>query len=244
MGAVRQPVVNRIRGPELVGFITRSTSDGLPFDKLLPAVDEKGLVLVSNKRLNRAHDERKLEHLSGALICHTGTHTCYVKPDTTFERAAIVVTELEEVAGTRYFIRYTDPQSRKHWLFPIPPDYLGKKDSILVTEHPDYAFILDRKTIITVPAGISLRDAVDLVEKFPRKNGHYPVDSKHNIPISLGGDQTFFLGRIDERVGPVDRGHKAPYEVNPFGRRDWQRTDLANEPSFKCGGIVEALTGE
>lgn len=209
MGAVPQTVSReRIRGPELA--VLRTTINGTPFDKVVPEVDAGNLVMASNRRLTAALvDSDEWQKIRDAFACHTGTHTGYIEPNTAFDEKSLLVTtdrELEKLAGTRYFVEYVDPQTKKHWLFPVHPDYFGKKNVILVAEHPNYTLLEDGDRVITLPTGMNLKEAVDLVEGFPKRDGWYMVDPKHNIPKVGKNDGPWgILRRIPTRVGPAIR---------------------------------------
>ncbi len=235
--------IERIRGPDLAVFRTRS--DKIPYADVLVEVDTRNLVIASNLRLTKvlaSADRREWNLIKGALACHTGTHTAYIEPDTILdEKSLLVITdlELERAAGTRYFVEYVDPNTKKHWLYPVHPDYLGEKDVILASNHPNYTLYADGNRIIPLPVGMNLREAVDLVRGFPAENGVNPGDSKYDIPVTAGYGSKIHLHRTSRRVGPVRRGLD-----NIDGFHGWFSTiiegvDIRLPPSHNCGTVVE-----
>jgi hypothetical protein len=236
MGAARQTVSReRIRGPELA--VLRTRLNGTAFDKAVPEVDAGNLVMASNKRLTAALvGSNEWQKIRNAFVCHTGTHTGYIEPNTVFDEKSLLVIndrELEKLAGTRYFVEYVDPQTKEHWLYPVHPDYLGKQNSILVAEHPNYTLKQDGNRVITLPAGMSLKDAVDLVEGFPAEDGWNRGDPNHHIPVMRTDGPELYLWRASRLVGPAGR--------DGFGERRDVGLDVA--PSDGRGVVVEAAEG-
>lgn len=228
----------RVRGPEFT--VLRTQANGIPFEKAVPLVDSLGLAMASNKRMTQAlFQPTGWWKIRNAFVCYTGTHTAYIEPNTPFdEKSLLVVNELEKLAGTRYFVDHVDPETNKHWLYPVHPDYLGKQNSILVAEHPNYTLKEDGNRIITLPAGMSLREAVDLVGNFPAATGRYKGDPKYDIPIvsQRGSDRT--LWRIAKNVGPTVRSFEG--FLGSDGRWD---VALSYQPSVDFGVVVEATKG-
>jgi hypothetical protein len=199
---------------------------GVPADKAFQKADKAGLVIASNKQLSRVLvGSEEWETIKDALPCWTGTMTGYVRPDRTFREEAERVSSL----GNDYFIVYTDPYSRKRWLFPVPEEHLDKKNAILVAEHPDYNLEMDGDSRIVRAA------QVDLIERFPAKDGWYLGDSQHDIPtgdeVGSRNPSTRLLWRIAKRVGPVARGFIG-------GCGNWRVVDLDLRPSDAFGVAV------
>ena len=234
---VAQAVANeRVRGPNLAVFRTRA--NGAPFEKVVPEVDEMGLVIAPSIRLSKAIlSSDEWVKIKTALACHAGTHTAYVEPNTVFEKTAILINDLEKIVGTRYFVEYLDSESKKRWLFPVHPEFLGKQNAILVAEHPNYKLHVHGNNIITLPAGMSLKEAVDLVPDFPGSPGWYKGDPKHHIPVLREDGQELYLSRIARRVGSAVRGIFFGDGVYLDARQD---VSLFGRPSSCFGVVVEA----
>jgi hypothetical protein len=74
-------------------------------------------------------------------------------------------------------IEYVDPETKFRWIFPVPEEYKGMKNIILVTEHPDYSLeVIGNDRIVRAAK-------VDLIERFPAKHDSYLTDIKHGIPF-------------------------------------------------------------
>ena len=208
-----------VRGPRLEVLVPKSR--GVPFDKALRVAEQGRRVIASIARISKAlvgSDE--WHRIRGVFECWTGTMTAYAKPG-------------ERLGAT---IEYVDPETNERWVFPVPKQFVGMKDVILVAEHPDYTLEKDGKNLV-VQAG-----AVDIVENFPSRTERWYIgDSKHGIPQGdeASGNETsaIYLWRIDSRVGPVERGNYYWWLNNYNGRRD---VYLYDRPSFAFGVAVEA----
>ncbi|NYZ76960.1 hypothetical protein H0O02_01445 [Candidatus Micrarchaeota archaeon] len=208
--------VERIRGPELAVLVKRANS--VPFVEGLRMAEEKGLVIASNSRLDKAlvgSDE--WGSISDVFACWSGTMTAYAKPG-------------EKLGKT---VEYVDPKTEERWVFPVPVEYQKEKNAILVAEHPDYKFEVDGKNIVVNAT------TVDLVAKFPASDGWHPTDAKHGIPTKEGSSGERYLWRIDSRVGPVARGYD--YLGLIYGRR--HLVSLLDRPSYGFGVAVEKAPG-
>ncbi|MDO8553718.1 MAG: hypothetical protein Q7S22_02835 [Candidatus Micrarchaeota archaeon] len=215
-------VQERIRGPNLATCITKA--NGVPFEEGLARANAQGLVIASNARLSKAlvgSDE--WEGIRNVFICRSGTMTAYVEPGLPLGKQ----------------VEYTDPETGVKWVFPVPEAYQGKKDAILVAEHPEYALEVDGNNRIVHPTNI------DIVEEFPGNFGWYFPDSKYGIPA--GEDVTAryshlsypanarYLLRINKRVGPAVRGY------DDFSDDARQCVDLYGAPSIALGMAVETV---
>jgi len=203
-----------IRGPKLSVLISRS--NGVPFEEGLARADTDNRVIASNKRMSQALvRNQEWRTIIEVFACWTGTITAYTKPGEKLGKA----------------VEYIEPVTKYRWVFPVPEAYRDKKDAIIVAEHPDYSLEIDGKTRIVRAA------QVDLIERFPAKNGRYLGDSKHDIPSgdSVQDDwDTRYLYRMDTRVGPVARGY------NLYYRGDRRSVCLKNRPSVGRGVAVVA----
>jgi len=186
------PAGGLIRGPQLEILVPRSR--GVPFDEALRIAEQGRYVIASNARMSKALVgskpwDKPREYISEVLCCWTGTMTAYAKPG-------------EKLGAT---IEYTDPKTEQRWVFPVPKQFVGMKDVILVAEHPDYTLEREGKNRV-VQAGI-----VDVVENFPMRNERaYLADAKHGIPqgdaVSGIERNARFLWRTDSTVSPAARG--------------------------------------
>jgi hypothetical protein len=210
--------IQRIRGPNLAVLIPRN--NGVPFEEGLARANSENKVIASNKRLSQALvGSEEWKTIREVFACWSGTMTAYAKPG-------------EKLGKT---VEYVDSETGHHWVFPVPQEHQGKADAILVAEHPDYNLEIDGKTRIVRAA------QVDLIERFPAKDGWYLGDAKHDIPIGElvnGSDEARYLYRIDSRVGPVARA----YNYDNYNRR--RGVDLLGDrPSVGLGVAVEAPEG-
>jgi hypothetical protein len=210
-----------VRGPALEVLVPRSR--GLPFDEALRIAEQGRRVIASNARMSKALvGSEEWRSISDVFACWTGTMTAYAKPG-------------EKLGAT---VEYVDPETEQKWVFPVPKQFRGMEDVILVAEHPDYTLERDGKNLV-VQAG-----AVDAVENFPaRTERWYIVDPKHGIPMESepGGDNpnARYLWRIESRVGPAGRGYSFYGGLVVYGRG----VGLGDGPSVGLGVAVEAPEG-
>ena len=183
---ITQPPLSEglIRGPNLEVLIPYKP--GATMEEALKRAEKEKRVIASNIRLDQAlvgSDEWK--NIEAALWCWSGTMTAYEKPGKNFGKT----------------IEYVDDETKIRYVFEVPAQYVGEKDSILVAEHPDYKLEIDGNSRIIRAA------VVDLIEKFPARDDWYLADSKHGIPfgkqIDSSDSNARCLNRIDTLVGPV-----------------------------------------
>jgi len=204
-----------IRGSNLSVFFTKN--NGVPVEEILRLTDEKNLVIASNKQIDQALQGSEDWKLMQKIVpCWTGTMTAYEEPGKPFGR----------------IIEYIDKETGLSYIFPVPDEYVGVKDAILVAEHPDFILETDGNNRIVRAA------TVDLVEKFPAaSDGCYLTDAKHGIPFGEEIDITNFeariLWRIDKRVGLVARFK----QYNDYGTR---HIGLTSKASNGHGVAVES----
>ena len=210
----------RIRDPKLAVLVKRA--NGVPFVEGL-AIAGEGRVIASNKRLDKVlvgSDEWK--NISDAFPCWSGTMTGYEKPGKKLGKSVV----------------YVDSETNQRYVFPVPEDYKGAKDAILVIEHPDYTLERDGKDLVVAVKNI---ENISLVENFPSERGWYLTDEKHGIPtgneVNSSNDDARYLWRIDDgsRVGPVARGDRSIY-----GYVLRRLVVLDVRPSDCLGVVVEA----
>lgn len=216
---------------------------GIPFDEALRIAEQGRRVIASNARMSKAlvkNDEWR--RISKRCECWTGTMTAYVKP------------------GERFgaMIEYIDRMTQQRWVFPVPEQFRGIRDAILVTEHPDYTLERDGKNFVV------LAKTVDIVENFPAVaehhiywdvfgdnysnleinirigNGWSAVDAKHSIPQARddqGKEIHLNMTRYESWVGPVSRSNRSFF----CGGNDGLDISLTNSPSAYLEVPIEAL---
>ena len=197
----------------------------VPLVEGLRIAGEKGRVIASNIRLDMAlvgSDE--WESISEVFPCWSGTMTGYESPGMKLGTSII----------------YTDQGTWQRYVFPVPEEYKGTKNAILVVEHPDYTLDKDGKDLVVTVKNI---ENISLIERFPSEGGWYLTDEKHGIPtgdkVNSSNDDARHLWRIEDssRVGPVARGY---YDYGcDYGRL----VVLDDGPSFGFGVVVEAPVG-
>jgi len=212
--------VEKIRGPNLEIFI--QSRPGVTMEDALTIADAEKRVIASNLSLDRVFvGSDRWAVIEGALICWTGTMVAY------------------EETGKRFgkTVEYVDEKTKIRYVFEVPDQYLGEKNAILVSEHPDYRLEIDGNNRIVRAA------VVDLIEQFPAEaNKWYVADPKHGIPFgdSVDGSDpnARYLWRIEKKVGLSIRGYfyftfgNVNHNINIF-------IALAELPSSAFGVAVE-----
>ena len=169
-------------------------------------------IIVSNNRLDKALvGSEEWRNIVELLPCLTGTLVAYASPGSRLGET-VECSDREDTL----------------WVFPVPKEHQGKKDAILVAEHPNYR--LERE-INREPGDrhryrMIVQDAqVDLIDRFPDKDGWYFADPKHGIPFGDLVDEresdARYLMRRDFRVASVkrgDNGHGPEFSNNLFRR--------------------------
>jgi hypothetical protein len=180
---------SRIRGPDLEILIT--SAFGVSIESALSIAEAEKRIIASNLSLDRILvGSDRWRGIEDAFPCWTGTMTAYEEPGKKFGKT----------------VEYVDYKTKIRYVFEVPSQYVGEKNAILVSEHPDYKLEMDGNNRI-IRAAI-----VDLIEKFPAINGWYLADSKHGIPsenkVSKSNSNERYLKRKEKRVGPVARGYE------------------------------------
>jgi hypothetical protein len=208
----------RTRGP-LAVLVERS--NGVPMEEALAKADEAGADIASNKRLSKALvGSEEWRSISEVLACWSGTMTAYDKPDKKLGKA----------------IEYTDSETGTRYVFPVPEEHQGKKNVVLVAEHPHFTLETDGKTRV-----VQAKE-VGVVSEFPVASENWHLgDAKYDIPtgkkVDARDEAARCLWRIDKRVGLVARGD---YFSGYDGRRS---VDLVNRASSVFGVAIEAGSG-
>ena len=193
--------------------------NGVPMEEAIRRAGEAGVVMASNKRMAKALDSREWVGVREGLSCWTGTMVAYEEPEKAFGK----------------IVEYTDDKTRIRYVFPVPNEFVGVKNGLLVVEQPDFTLEIDGNDRIVKTS------RADLIEKFPSANINrwYLVDSKYELPYGVPyGDllcgHGAYLDRIAKRVGLLVR----------YGGRSGVDVDLrmacvcANDPPSNAFGVV------
>jgi len=166
---------------------------GVPFVEGLRKADEKNMRIPSLQKINQVAGRMSFEgydDLESAFPCWTGTFVAFKGPHKSLSDSVI----------------YTDQETGQRYVFPVPKYHQSMSDVILVVEHPNYSLEKDGKDLIVAADS----DKIELVSKFPSKNGWYKVDQWCGIPTTEEANplvdyvNAFGLNRFaEEGVGPV-----------------------------------------
>jgi len=176
----------RTRGPNLAILIKRNP--GVPMDEAIMIADREGLVIASNRRLDKALAwGSEWEGLVEGLNCWTGTMTAFNKPG--------------EKLGKE--VEYVNKRNGIRWVFPVPHEYGNEKDAILVVEHPDFSLEIDGKNRVIRAENVAI------VTGFPSESGFYLTDLKYGIPVgnkAYEPNSRVLLKYYGRWVGLISRG--------------------------------------
>ena len=204
----------RVRGPGLRTMV--SGLMGVPMEEALVRAEGYGLVLASNRRLSEALvRSEEWRGISDAFSCWSGTMAAYDKPG-------------QRIGKT---IEYTDSETGMRFIFPVPPEHQGKRNIVLIAEHPDAVLVKDGRDRVVQAA------YVDAVGMFPSSHeGWFTGDPKYDIPQGCVADcrnpDARYLSRIEKRVGLVAR---SSWSDDNDGRLIY----LGDRPSSSLGAAVE-----
>jgi len=206
-----------IHGSGLEVLIT--SANGVPFQEALKRAEKEKRVIASNKRLDQAlNGSDEWESIKEVFPCWSGTMTAYEEVGKPFGDV----------------VEFIDEQTKLKYLFPVPQNFRGKNDCILVAEHPEYSLEIKGDERIIRAA------KVDLIERFPAEDGWYLSDPKHGIPFGNSVDTSNrdarSLVRTEKRVGPVARNYGIYYDG------DWRVVGL--RPSGGLGVAGESRVSE
>ena len=206
----------RMRGPNLVALV--KMSNGVPMEEALAKADEVGVVIASNKRLSRALvGSKDWRSRRATFACWSGTMAAYDRPDQKLGKA----------------IEYTDSETGIRYVFPVPEEHQGKKNIVLVAEHPEFMLVIDGKTRVVQS------EEVGAVYGFPvASKSAYIGDPRYDIPygkkVERSTQDARCLWRIDKHVGLIVRGYAFDY-------MGWG-VDLCTRPSEHFGVNIEAAS--
>jgi len=188
------------------------TENRVPMEEALLRAKETKTLIASNRRMERALiNSQEWQDVRDGLPCWTGTIVAYEEPGKAFGK----------------IVEYTDPKTGFHYVFPVPPQFVGVRDGLLVAEHPGIRIENDGDDKIVRAA------KVGLIERFPAAGQKwYRADPIFRIPHGpeLSEDQvgTAFLWRSEKNVCLVVRSYRNPLTV-----------DLNSAPSDVFGVIIE-----
>lgn len=171
------------------------------------AVD-KALVLTDEWKVIRA-----------GFPCWTGTMAAYAEPG--------------QLLGGR--IEYFDKRTGFIWILPVPEEYRGERDVILVIEYPGY-FLEPRANIMLVNAV----GKVSIVRDFPASDGWCLPERLFGIPrgdfVGYSRESRYLLRTRSSRVGPIARGRSWV----DYG--DKRYVDIDTQPSAPMGLLIQPGT--
>ncbi len=166
------PELSRIRGPHLK--VARWLARGTNARRALEIADEQKGVLPSNKRLLSFFEKNEwrafpTDACRKLAPCWGGMIVGYIEPGK----------KLESV------ILHTDSQDGQRYVFPVPEQAIGKIDTILLAEHPDYFLLPEGKDLVIISSSTVFLDGL------PPSNGRYAVDKTHGIPFGERQSNTY-----------------------------------------------------
>ena len=204
-GTKRAQKKEKIRGPKLSVLVEgRNYSGGVDMEEALKRAEDSGRAMASNRRISEAFASGEWKGLRGnggqmdEFEIWTGTMIGFDEPEKGVGEVIV------DVDNSEY------PYNGRRYIFPVPEEHRGKKNIVLVAEHPNYTLETDGKDRIVVA------DRVDVVENLPYKMkvGWFMGDPEHDIPsgseVPFRTPNAVYLMRMldimaKKRVGLVDR---------------------------------------
>lgn len=169
--------------------------NGVCFEEGLRRAGGHNLTIASNHDVDEWLNSEK----RNTSACWTGTFVAYEKPGKAFEESVV----------------YTNPSTNQRYVFPVPKEYRGLKNAILILEHPGFTLETDGKDRIVVP---SKTRSLGVLEHFPEKEGRYLKDEKYALPVGRKAERSNqdsrYLWRCDSRIGSVLRNSSVPRGVD------------------------------
>lgn len=157
-----EPENKRIRGTNLAVLV--KSANGVPMEEALRVADEAGLVIASNKRIDQAlNSSEGWKPIVDAFPVWTGTLVAYDEPGRRFGKT----------------FEFIDYPTEIRYVLEVPKEQRGKRDVILVAEHPNFTIETDGLTRI-----IHAKE-VGAVKKLPIDldgTGWYHGDPVYGIP--------------------------------------------------------------
>jgi len=164
--AIKTDAGDRIRGSRSTIFLKKAQA--LPVEEALRRADGEGRVMLSNKRMSsdykgmKNHDLRLYRSMIDESPFWTGTLFAYEK------RGGEIGKE----------IVYEDGRTKVRYIFPVPSEHQGKRDAVLVAEHPDFILAADGNDRVVQAS------KVGIVEGFPGRE-------RYNVPCWFVGDPIY-----------------------------------------------------
>jgi hypothetical protein len=211
----------RVRSPNLAVLL--NNANGVPMEEALQRADEAGLVIASNKRIDRAlyssegWKSKVWKSIIDAFPLWTGTLVAYEEPGVRFGKT----------------FEWSDYPDRHRYVLDVPEEHQGKKNVVLVAEHPNFTVEQDGMTRI-----IHAKE-VGIVAKVPSNTGGwYSGDPVYSIPSGEQVDKRSDAARIIVRgyrgIRLAVRGYSdfAGY-IDPCG------VSISHRPKDCFGVVVE-----
>jgi len=212
----KNPGNERLRGPNLAVLV--KSASGVPMEEALRRADDAGLVIASNKRIDRALTSSEgWKSIIDAFPLWTGTLVAYEEPGKRFGKT----------------FEWSDYPDRHRYVLDVPEEHQGKKNVVLVAEHPNFAIERDGITRI-----IHAKE-VGIVAKVPANTGGwYSGDPVYDIPsgeqVNKRSDAARIIVRGYRGIRLVVRGDSdfAGY-IDPCG------VSISHRPKDCFGVVVE-----
>ncbi len=187
-------------------------------DDTLRMAQDSGLVLASHRRLERAFSSDEWKDFADALPCWSGTAAAYEKPG-------------KKLGCT---IEFTDGDTGSRYVFRVPPEHVGKRDVILMAEHPSFIMVQDGRDLV-----IMTKSAIAAV--LPENSGWYAIDPATQLPgrkkTTERDPEARMLVRDEKMVTLVAR---SAVELDPRkGLEGTRDVLLCYPPSSTLGSIIE-----
>jgi hypothetical protein len=212
----KNPGSERIRGPSLA--VLTPFAKGVPMDEALRRADEAGLVIASNKRIDRAlTSSGGWKSIIDAFPLWTGTLVAYEEPGVRFGKT----------------FEWSDYPDRHRYVLDVPEEHQGKKNVVLVAEHPNFTIEQDGMTRI-----IHAKE-VGIVAKVPANTGGwYSGDPVYDIPsgkqVNKRSDAARIIVRGYRGIRLVVRGDSDfPGYIDPCS------VSISHRPADCFGVVVE-----
>ncbi len=188
-------------------FTMATKENGLTMWDAIERADNAAYIIIPNQvhdRMLVELDFFKTPGIEEGYATRTGTLVIYTKPDTPFSNALTYSWE-DSSSKTTYSINVD-----------IPEKFIGKVNSALVIEHPDFDIIQLENNSYEIKAK---EEKLFLLENFPKENGNYKYDEQFRIPIGKKledlDNTTRYLRRVvGDYIGSACRGY---YGFNGFG---------------------------
>ncbi len=215
--AKKNPGSERTLGTKLAVLVKRA--NGVPMEEALQRADEAGLVIASNKRIERAIMERKERRsILDAFPLWTGTLVAYDEPG-------------QRLGKT---FEYTEARTGNRYVLDVPEEHQGRANVVLVAEHPDFTIEKDGMNRIIHAKRLGILARVPTI----LGGGWYHGDHVHAIPCGKKVDKNSESARI---LGAGYRGIRLVVRGDDSfqGLITFCTVSLNYRPSDRFGVVVE-----